>query len=213
MRAVADNDILVKGACYGLLPTFIAAVPGEGRIGFLGASKYVVPNKIMRSGLRGNPSIADAQFTAFIAENEILEPTTDEQEMAAAFEAAAQQMALSLDAGESQLVAMLVSRYVPWLLTGDKRAIASIEKLLDVDPRLETIAGKIRCLERLVADALVSNETDRLRRMICAEPSVDKALTICFSCRSPSSDVTDPLAGLASYIADLRRIASRVLAA
>ena len=36
MKAVADNDILLKGACYGLLPRLAATVPGDGQVGILG---------------------------------------------------------------------------------------------------------------------------------------------------------------------------------
>lgn len=212
MKAVADNDILLKGACYGLLPRLAATVPGDGQVGILGASRFVVPKKIAQAGLRGNPAIAHAHFVSFMTENGVLEPNSDEQEMAALFEATAQTMALNLDAGESQLVAILVSRSLPWLVTGDKRAIASLEKLVDADARLAVIVGKVRCLEQIARDMFVSEDADQVRSAICAEPSVDKTLTICFSCSSPDANSATVLEGLASYIADLRSRASRVLA-
>lgn len=211
MRAVADNDILLKGSCYGLLQVLLACVPGNGAIGILGASRFVVPKMIVRNQLQGNPAYARARFASFVAENEVVEPSTDEQQMAALLEAAAQQMALNLDAGESQLVAILVLRALPCMLTGDKRAIASLEVLLDSDARLQVISGKIRCLEQLVADALITEEADQIRSAICAEPSVDRTLSICFSCSSPESESASALEGLASYITDLRARASRVL--
>lgn len=212
MRAVADNDILLKGACYGLLSTLVATVSGDGPVGILGASKFVVPKKITRSRLRVDPAVAQAHFVAFLAENEVVEPSPDEQQMAAFFEAAAQQLALNLDTGESQLVAVLVSRCLPWLLTGDKRAIASVEQLLDTDARLTGVTGKVKCLEQLVINALNTGDVDQIRRAICDEPYVDKTLSICFSCSSPHADSAGVLEGLASYIADLRTKAFRVLA-
>lgn len=212
MRAVADNDILLKGACYGLLPVFMAGVPGNGAVGILGTSRYVVPKMIVRSHLRGNPGAAAACFATFVVENEVVEPNGTEQQMAAALEASAQQMALNLDAGESQLVAILISRCLPWFLTGDKRAIASIEGLLDADVRLKGIVGKIKCLEQLVARAVANGDGEEMRRAICAEPSVDLALSICFSCASSGGASVDATEGLASYIADLRTRAPRVLA-
>lgn len=211
MRAVADNDILLKGSCYGLLPVLLACVPGNGAVGILGASRFVVPKMIVRNQLQGNPATARARFAAFVTTNEIVEPSTDEQQMAALLEATAQQMALNLDAGESQLVAILVSRALPCMLTGDKRAIASLEILLDSDARLRVISGKIRCLEQLVVDALVTGNGDQIRRAICGEPAVDRTLSICFSCSSPELDSANALEGLASYITDLRARAVRVL--
>jgi hypothetical protein len=211
MRAVADNDILLKGSCYGLLPVFMACVPGNGAVGILGASRFVVPKMIVRNQLRGNPATAGDRFAAFVTENEVVEPSPDEQQMAGLLEAAAQRMALNLDAGESQLVAIVVSRALPCMLTGDKRAIASLEVLFDSDARLQVISGKLKCLEQLVSDALVTGDWDQIRRAICGEPSVDKTLSICFSCSSPGSDPASVLEGLASYIADLRARAARVL--
>jgi hypothetical protein len=211
MRAVADNDILLKAACYGLLPRLMATVPGDGAFGILGASRFVVSKTIMRTPLRGDPCSAKTQFLVFLTENEVIEPSAEEQHLAADFEAAAQKTALNLDAGESQLVAILVSRGLLWLVMGDKRAVASVETLLDTDERLQVAAGKVRCLEQLVADALATGNPDQIRRAICDEPSVDKTLSICFSCSSPEASSV-PLEALSSYISDLRARAVRVLA-
>ena len=213
MRAVADNDILLKGACYGLLSALISTVSGEGPVGILGASRFVIPKRITRHGLQGSPAVAETHFTDFVAKNAVVEPSADEQQMAALFEEAAQRLSLNLDAGESQLVAILVSRSLRCFLTGDKRAIASIDGLLDSDSRLGVAVGKVRCLEQLVTAALATLDMDQMRQSICAEPSVDKTLTICFGCRSKRGELSTILAALASYIADLRTKASRVLAA
>ena len=213
MRAVADNDILLKGACYGLLSAVISTVSGDEPVGILGTSRFVIPKRISRHGLRGNLNVVHAHFTDFLKKNEIIEPSADEQQMAATLEEAAQRLSLNLDAGESQLVAILVARNLQCFLTGDKRAIASIDALLDSDSRLGLIVGKITCLEQLITVALGTLDKDQIRSAICAEPSVDKTLTICFSCSSKDGDLATILTGLASYIADLRKKAPRVLAA
>lgn len=212
MKAVVDNDILLKGACYGLLEVLVGRVPNSGVVGVLGASRFVVPQRIARAQLRGDPATAAAHFSAFLSANEVVEPNAEEQQMAAVFEVTAQRASLNLDAGESQLVAILVSRCLPWLLTGDKRAISSIEGLLEVDVRLKAVIGKVKCLEQLVVDLLVSGNQKEIRRAICAEPSVDKALSICFSCSSSDEGPDTTMEGLSSYISDLRKKASRVLA-
>jgi hypothetical protein len=211
MKALVDNDILIKGACYGLLLTLVADAAGGG-CGVLGASRFVVPNNIRKKELCGDRNVAQAQFADFLAGNEVIEPSAVEQEMAGKFEATAQKMALNLDTGESQLLAVLVMRRLSWLFTGDKRAIVSIESLLDSDASLAVIAAKIKCFEQLLREMVTLNNVDEVRAAICAEPAVDRTLNICFGCKSPEISFTTVSAGLSSYIADLRTKAVRVLA-
>jgi hypothetical protein len=140
-----------------------------------------------------------------------VEPTDEEQQIAADFELAAQRAGLSLDSGESHLCALALTRQVPRVLTGDKRAIAAIEGLVDVDQRLAALGGKVYCLEQLILIVLTPDSNERLRDSICTEISVDKTLAICFSCRSNSGfEATAECLG--SYIRDIRSKAPRVLA-
>jgi hypothetical protein len=212
MKALIDNDILVKGACYRLLEEIVNSIPGDGHCGVLGAAKFVVPHYIKRQKLAGDVDAAEMCFSLFLASNEALEPSSDERELAATLEANAQQLALSLDPGESQLISILVSRVLPWLATGDKRAIAALEKLLDTDARLANLAGKIRCLEQLVKQILANGDYAVVRNAICSEAAVDKALTICFGCNSQDPTSTNIHQGLDSYIGAIRASAARVLA-
>lgn len=212
MKALIDNDILLKGACYGPLDHFVEATCGSAdHAGTLGAARFVVSKRIQRRRPNKGADAALAALQAFLNRAVQIEPTPAEQAVASEFELTALKLSVSLDAGESQLCAVLISRLVPYLLTGDKRAITALELLLDADGRLWALCGKVRCLEQLVLDAL-SRDTggDSLRTVICAEPHVDKTLTICLSCHSPASSAS-PSEGLASYIEDLRSQATRVL--
>ena len=212
MKAVTDNDVLLKGACYGLLRALIARVPGEGPSGVLGSSQFIVPKKIAKMGLNGPVARALGEFASFLEESHIIEPSAEEQAMAARFEATAQRLALNLDAGESQLLAVVVSRTVSWLVTGDKRAITSIEPVIRRESDLRFVTRKIRCLEQLVRDLLLADEAEFIRASICAEPTVDTALSICLGCTGSGAIPEEILTGLASYIEDLRSKAPDVLA-
>ena len=213
MKALIDNDILVKGACYRFLAELADRIPGDGHCGVLVAARFVVPHYIKRQKLRGDLAAAEMCFFSFLTCTEALEPSSDEQELAATLEANAQRLSLSLDAGESQLVSILVSRVLPWLATGDKRAIAALEKLLDDDAQLANLAGKIRCLEQLIKQMLLNGADSIIRNAICSEPTVDKTLTICFSCSSQgSTNAANIHQGLDSYIGAVRASAARVLA-
>jgi hypothetical protein len=184
MKALVDNDILFKGACYGLLDAFLAPVSVAGdSFGILGAARFVVSKKIIKRAPHKGIVAAHEHLATFLGRAAVVEPTEDEQRMAAEFELAAQRAGLGFDAGESQLCSILICRSTPLLLTGDKRAIQAIEQLLDSESRLVALCGKIRCLEQLVLDTFsASPNPDTLRTAICAEVEVDKTLTICFSC-------------------------------
>jgi hypothetical protein len=212
MNALIDNDILFKGACYGLLDEFISGVcVSSDPVGVLGSAWFVVSKRIQRTPLNKTAEGAINNLRTLLNRAVTLEPNEVEQGMAANFELAALRSCVSLDAGESQLCAVLISRLIPYLLTGDKRAIEAIEQLLDSEDQLAPLRGKVRCLEQLVLDVLtVHLEPNSLRASICAEAHIDKALAICFLCSS-TGDRGDYAEGLRSYISDLRRQATRVL--
>lgn len=214
MKALMDNDVLLKGACYRLLRELAATLCSDSdAVGVLGSARFVVPRKIDKMKLRGDRAAALKILLTFLSEAEALEPADDEQKLAADMELAAQKQGVSLQGGESLLCAILVRRALPLLATGDKRAIVAIEKLLDTDFRLAPVRGRVRCLEQLFAAALRPYGCTTLRAAVCAEPEVDKSLMVCFSCQSHAVRETTILEGLRSYIEDLRRTAGRVLAA
>jgi hypothetical protein len=210
MKALVDNDILLKGAEYGLLSPFAAAIPGgDERVGVLGAARYVVQDRLLRWSSEGT---ARDQFLTFLGENIEVEPTPEEQDMASSIETCAQRTGVGLDAGESQLCAVLISREVPLFVTGDKRAICAIELLLDAYALLLATAGRVLCLEQLVSALLEVSQIDSVRKAICNKPNADKALSICFCCKSSNETSKENiLAGITSYVKDLRTKAPRVL--
>jgi hypothetical protein len=210
MKALVDNDILLKGAQYGLLFPFATAIPGnDGPVGVLGAARFVVQDRLLR---RSSEDSAVQEFLRFLDENIELEPTPEEENIASAIESCAQRADVDLDAGESQLCAVLISRAVPLFVTGDKRAICAIELLFDAYEVLLAIAGRILCLEQLVCIILEIAQVDAVRKAICGKPDADKALSICFCCTSFTTTSKETIqAGITSYVADLRTKAPRVL--
>jgi hypothetical protein len=210
MNAVVDNDILLKAVCYGLVDEILCPSCGSiDFVGVLGAARFVVSRRLASMALNGSTADAAARLTALLGRAVALEPTEEEQLLAADFELAAQRASLGFDTGESQLCAVVIARATPLLLTGDKRAIRSLEILVDVDGRLLALCQKVKCLEQLVLIAL-PGAGGRLRAAICAEAGLDKALSICFSCRG-DGDAATFAEGLQSYVNDLRSVAGRVL--
>lgn len=207
LDCVVDNDILIKAACYRLQHGLVAP-----RFGVLGAARFVLAARLAKMPLRGDRQAAQDAATEMLVRSQTLEPNDGELALAASLETLAQRRGLELDVGESQLTAIVTERDVPQLRTGDKRAVRALEQMLDVFAPLEAIVGRVRSLEQLVADLVKHADADEVARAICAEPAVDKALSICARCHSPAPH--GPAIdhdGLASYIRELRAQAPRVL--
>jgi len=212
MDAIVDNDILFKAASFGLFDELVLTnCQSDGSVGILGAARYLVPKKIHRNIDAQMVDAASAAFQTFLAVAKIVEPTHDEQVMAADFELAAQRAAVALDSGESQLCAVLIARALPLLLTGDKRAIVALEQLIEIDNRLSALEGKVRCLEQLILLALSASNYAQFRAAVCRQPGVDKALAICFSCTLEQAALEGITEGLKSHINNLRSHANRIL--
>lgn len=209
---VVDNDLLIKGAAYELLEQLISVVPSTGEgVGLLGAARYLVPDRLRKMRLNKDSAIAVQHFENLAARAEFLEPSPEESKLAGELEFHAQKSNLSLDPGESQLLAILIIRSLDKLATGDKRAIVAMEQVSGYVTDVEAIRGKILCLEQLFHRLMGNMDTTQVRQCVCEEPNVDKALSICFGCHAVSSASEHWLEGLQSYIADIRRRAEILL--
>ena len=150
-------------------------------------------------------------FDALAIQFTILEPTNEETRIAAEIEFTAQRESLDLDVGESQLCAIIFSRAVPRMVTGDKRAIRAFEILFDHNAAVSGLIGKIICLEQLVQILLARETASLVRDAICKEPDTDRSLSICLNCCNPSANSDTWIEGLQSYVEDLRKSAEKVL--
>jgi hypothetical protein len=205
---LVDNDVVLKSCCYGIDEPFLDMLDrAECRPLVLAVARYVIERRIRRSRSLLDPERAHASFRRLIGRLLEVEPSEAELAMAAEFEAVAQQQNLELDGGESQLLAMLIQRKLPLLLTGDKRAIVAIECIAaDMLPR-----PSIACLEQTMMTLLVRIGLAALRERVCSEPAIDRALATCFACHSIVVEVVSVEEGLRSYINHLRRSSSHTL--
>lgn len=213
VTSLMDNDVLHKVTAYGLFNSMLNTHPVRHEVyGVLGTAKYVVSKKLKkRPPSRGIDSVL-TDFNTAIQNLIELEPTPKEIEAAAQLEYQAQRLGLELDTGESILCAVLLSRQLNHILTGDKRAIAAVETLTTAQNISNNIASKLICLEQLFY--WLANELDIhvIRTAVCSESTVDRVLTNCFSCYSPEVQDKSCIEGLKSYIVDLRQTAPTVLA-
>lgn len=214
IQSAVDTDVLFKGASYGLLRELVEAItPDLSQVGVLGAAPFILRSKLRRTKLTSSPENVALLIEQFVREAAVLEPTGEEARFAAQLEFNAQSANLSLHEGESLLCAIVIRRALSWLVTGDKRAVSSLEQLLESNHEAAPLAGKALCLEQLFLRLINEENGVSIRDAVCREVNVDRALAICFSCCSPEVGPESWLSGLRSYIADLRSEAPTLLGA
>lgn len=212
MDTVVDNDLILKSVSYGLADIFWP--DGEpGSIGILGAARYVVRHEIDRANLNRGAEAAQSDLSELLARCEELEPTDEEIDLAARIELCGQEHGLALDNGESQLAALVVTRDLPLLETGDKRAIAGLEEARCHLEALDGLRGRVRCLEQIARRAIGAQQAFAdISAVICGEAAVDKSLSVCFGCFGDSlADRATALEALEQYVREVRDSAPAML--
>jgi hypothetical protein len=202
LHNLVDNDVIIKVCAYQFGAQFTSlATSGGVPPAMLGVGRFVVHRQLERGDRFANREQASARFAELRGVVQLVEPTSDELELAAEFEAKAIATNVELDVGESQLLAILLSRAGGALITGDKRAIAAIAKI-DVGD----VAGRVACFEQLIRTIAMMMDPDLIQAAICAEPNADKTMAICCSCASGRTLTKDALLdALKSYIGALRK--------
>jgi hypothetical protein len=208
---VIDTDVLIKCSCYSLLDEIRPPSGVGSSVGILGVTRFVAGKYLERRGEINDRAGARHRFANYIRRVTILEPTDEELALASAFEDAGARLGLDLDIGESQLYAIAILRTTPLVLTGDKRAIAGAESLQQEMSQITALRGRIACLEQALIGITEKIGVSATRMKGCAEPRVDRSLTICFECHSPDGRMNFSADGLASYVRSLRAQASTLL--
>ena len=201
-----DNDVVLKICAYGAAARLIelctcATLPPA----ILGLARFTLRSRIERSKLLVDVANAKSNLDIALAGVRLLEPMPEEVETAADFEAAASAANLSLDAGESQLIAMLLNRGGLAFVTGDKRAAKAVCAVL---PKIEQ---KLVCLEQVLQTMIEDDGLYPIREAVCRERASDRAVTNCFQCSSNAVHVSSVVAGLESNTRALRSDTGDVL--
>ncbi|MEO9778085.1 MAG: hypothetical protein ABJH07_07130 [Sedimentitalea sp.] len=205
-----DNDILLKAAAYSLSGSS-KRIFDIDRLDcqILSSAKYVLPQVLATKRTFTEPNAVKSEMEVLLSTFVELELTDAELEAAAVLEQLAIRNSLELDVGESQLLAVRITRSQGFLLTGDKRAISAIELLCD---HVEIPENFVACLEQFMVSVLQQESFSDIRASVCSNATADKAVAICFSCKSPCADEANVVEALTSYITDLRKSSRRVLA-
>jgi hypothetical protein len=210
--AIIDNDVMIKACCFSLVDDIHQVLcAAAGSVVALGSTKYIVPKQIRKNKKIVQRSEAEARFAHLAELLAFIEPTSEELELAAEVEQAAQARNLAIDSGESLALAILVKRDLSLFATGDKRAIAALAPLAFELDAVRSVGARLVCLEQLMLALVVRLGVESLRPRVCAEPAADISVSICFSCTATSMDDAKVREALGSYIRELRGVALGVL--
>jgi hypothetical protein len=212
--AVIDNDVILKGVSYGFLDSLLAALPGAPfAYGALGTARFVLP-KALKKRPPGRAAEAMAELAVALDSLETLEPSEQEAALAAELEYEALRQTKAMHPGECQLVAILVTRTLHHVLTGDRNAIAALGTMsppASLDP--SRLAARFICFEQAVRHLMDAQGAAPVKTSVCAERDVDTAMRVCFSCASPEVGEASWIEGLENHIADLRAASGDLLIA
>ena len=205
-----DNDVVLKISAYQLLDETLLKFTIDGMApAMLGVGRFVLRKKAERSNRFVNTDTVVASVADAIERLQLVEPTDEEVDLAAALEESAIEIGVALDTGEAQLLAVLIKRGSPVFATGDKRAIVAAAALATPE-----IKGRLACLEQLLLCLLEHMPVADIRRKVCQEPTSDAAIANCFSCASitfPGFDPASATEGLQSYIESLANASGLLL--
>lgn len=103
--------------------------------------------------------------------------TPDEQGLAAVIGQQSQLLNLSIDGGEAMLLSIAVHRGLPYLVTGDKRAVRSLPRLANVVASIQELRKRVVCLERLLLNLVRDKTFNALEARLIAGAHCDKAVS------------------------------------
>jgi len=207
-----DNDIILKTCCYNAIDELLCCMGGTTRTAnVLGVARYVLAGVIARGRYIRDKAQVSRRLMHFLGQVNEIEPNDGEVELAAQLEESAQLCGLNLDSGESQLLAVLIQRSARVLVTGDKRAIRSMESVVRRRGYDGQVGHRIACFEQIMMTLLGRYGAEKIHSRVCSEPGADITMAICFKCDSKEYTLESISRALKSYIMDLRRDASSVL--
>ena len=202
-----DVDVVLKMCTFRFPDELVSATTLNGLPpAILGVASFTLRSRVKRSRSICDRSSVQTCLEKILPVLRLVEPLNEEVELAAELEEMALACDLEFDAGESQLLAILIKRNSPLLLTGDKRAIRAVAQIVPCQ-----VKKRVACLEQLILGVISEIGHDHFRKNVCSEREADRAIAVCFACSSDGVTAEDVKEGLLSYVSDVRAYADDVL--
>jgi hypothetical protein len=209
---ILDTDVIFKVSAFRMAFDVLDLLVPAGEPCTLGLTHLIAEKQFMKHGKRlSDIRGANAELKKLLNSLLSIEPTDAEINQAAELEEIALELGVSFDRGEAQLVSVLLSRELPCMLTGDKRAIFCIEDVLEKVFPPNACAERVICIEQIINQIVVFSGIESVRSRICSEPNMDISLRNCFSCSLASVGQESIQSGLDSYISYVREHGRGVL--
>ena len=180
-RLLFDADILIK---LSVLDCFQDAVSALGfRLSECATMRSMtrsagVDNPVIREGRAGKGKPARRLFTTLQAIPTIDSMTEQEKLLAARIVDAALQLQLAVDGGEALLFSVSICRGLPYVTTGDKKAIFSLPQLTGNVPEIAQLKGLLLPFEYLLLALLAKLGFEALAPRLAAGCACDQGLAI-----------------------------------
>lgn len=183
LALLIDNDIVIKLAQLDVYVDGLAAIGVTPRqVGSLGAMLRFMG--LRRREVTRTDAEADRLSKALASIAEI-EPTPEEQKLAASLMKAIIGAQLDMDEGEVALMAVAVNRVGVEVATGDKRALRGLPQLAVRVPAIAALRGRMICLEQIFKRLCQAQGLPRIRAAILLARHADGTLTVAYDALSP----------------------------
>jgi hypothetical protein len=209
--AAVDTDVLLKAAAYRLSGELVSVLEPRGTPVALGLAHLITGRQLARKGGIRDRDGAGTELHRLLGMLGRLEPDHEEIAAAADLAAAAQEWGLPLDAGEAQLTAIVIKRGLPLFVTGDKRAIGAVARLVEGQPERASLVRRLACFEQILTSVVRLVGEEEVRARVCAEPDVDGAMRLACSCGREEWDPAQLHEACVSFIGAIRSEAGDLL--
>lgn len=179
-RLLFDADVLIK---LSVLDCFNECIAALGyKIAECATMRSMtrsagIDNQVIREQRAGGPGKpARRLFKTLSAIPTIDKMTEPEKFLAAAIGAASQKHGLAFDGGEALLVSVAIHRGLPYVTTGDKKAIRSLFTLAQHVGEVARLHGRLLPLEYLLLKAIQAHGLATLYARINAGKGCDSAI-------------------------------------
>jgi hypothetical protein len=179
-RVLVDADILIKLSVFDVFAECLTA------LGFKVSDCATMQSMKFSAGLN-KPQVRDrkagvgapsARLLATLQAIPSLDnPTIEEQQLSAQVVRQSQALGLAIDAGEAIVMSVCVLRQLPYVTTGDKKAVRSLPHL---EPHIQVLAklkGRIVPLEYLLLRLVQHNGFAAVRSKLVAGAYCDMAVS------------------------------------
>jgi len=179
-RLLLDADVLIK---LSVLDCFSECIAALGyKLADCATMRSMtrsagIDNQVIREQRAGGPGKPARRLFKTLSSIPTIDKMTEpEKFLAAAIGAASQTHGLPFDGGEALLVSVAIHRGLPYLTTGDKKAIGSLPILAQYVGELAKLQGKLMPLEYLLLKAIQANGLAALYPRIDAGKGCDFAV-------------------------------------